>query len=153
MGSGKSVSGEDSQISDFIQQGLAHGYGIPPVNTQNLDCGPANGGSPNQNGTIPSETVMPSILPGMKQSRYSSRPWIDASQIRAFEGITEEARECQVVRGCGATVLFRDDMVNLEGNAGEFAEKPQYSQQLRARRQTCASRRASMRFNPERLNV
>ena len=104
----------------FLQQGLPHSHGVLPIDAQHLDGGSSDGRPSLQKRAIPAEMVMPSVAPGMKQSRYFSCPRIHARQVRAFEGVTKEARQRQVVQRRFASMFFRDDVVYLEGHAGEF---------------------------------
>lgn len=50
----------------FLDKRVAHCHGIFPVDTQNVNCGSANGRAPLQNRTVPFKMLLPKVASWMK---------------------------------------------------------------------------------------
>ena len=60
--------------------------------------------------------IAPYISTRVEQCHYGTRVWIDARKIWAFVGVATVAGERESVEIVGATVLPRDDMLDVERN-------------------------------------
>jgi hypothetical protein len=86
------------------------------VHSKNCDRGAADGGATHQKRTVPSKVVIPSVATRVEEPSALASQWIDPGQVRTLVVIISEASQCQVSECCLTAVLFRNDVIDFEGN-------------------------------------
>src|SRR5712692_8044711 len=99
----------------FLDQRLPDRHIAGVVYGEHLDRYSPDRRQADQLGASPPKVLFPAVLSRMEQSHQFSGLRIEPSDVRTFVGIAAEARQCQVIRDCRATVFARDDVIDLEG--------------------------------------
>ena len=76
--------------------------------------GAAHLGDAEDLGTVPSKVILPAVFSWMKEPREQSGVWIDAGEVRAFDGIALAAGQREISQVIRAPMLLGDDVLDVE---------------------------------------
>ena len=85
------------------------------IDRQHVDGDPPDVGQTDQASAVPFEVIGPNIISGIEEAHSHSPRSIEAGDIRPLVVVAVQACEREVVQFVGTSVLFRDDVVHLEG--------------------------------------
>lgn len=84
------------------------------VHAENANGCATGSGFTNQMDSVPSEVILPALLPRVKQRSEISGKWINAGEIRAFVKIAINAGEAEVGGIVASAMLERPDMFDMQ---------------------------------------
>lgn len=67
--------------------------------------------------------ILPGLSSGVKEGGELVGVWVDGAEVSAFGAVAVGASQGKVFEGCGATMLFRNDVFHLEGKEGNALGK------------------------------
>jgi hypothetical protein len=113
-----------SQIFAEFNQQLSQGNVLFAIDSQHLYCRSTDIGDPQQFGAEPGEVIFPTVLARMKKPRQLLRLRVDSGNVWAFVGVAVVTCQGKILGRVVATVLFCDDMFDLERQLVECLRQP-----------------------------
>src|SRR5579871_2829631 len=107
----------------FMHEEAAHDEKVRFVDRQYFHGGPSNRGQSAQCRSRPLKVLFPRIQARMVEPNHVTRVRVGACDIRTFVAVTVQAREGEVFKDGGASVLPRDDVVHVGGQRIDAGRK------------------------------
>jgi hypothetical protein len=99
----------------FVDQLLPEPNAMVEINLENADGSTATRRYARQHWPIPMKVPRPLMTPGIKQRHYLPGPGIDTTNVRPFVAVARKAAQAKVAGFCRTRMIFRDDVIDLEG--------------------------------------